>query len=90
MQRFRKFYFIRRNRRRKGVINFTLPKRSDAKKKRNVAVSVNTVGGNGRSVGQVKKRWTDMKSAVIDQQRRSMTTGGGCPLPEIHYEDVIR
>ena len=31
-----------------------------------------------------------MKSAVIDQQRRSMKTGGGCPFPEIHYEDVIR
>ena len=29
-----------------------------------------------------------MKYAVW--HRRSMSTGGGCPLPEIHYEDVIR
>ena len=36
-KKFRKFDFIRRNRKRKGLINFTLPKRSDAKKKRNVA-----------------------------------------------------
>ena len=43
-----------------------------------IADSVNAVGGNGRSVRQVKKRWTDMKSAVIDRQCRSMTTGGGC------------
>ena len=44
-----------------------------------IADSVNAVavGGNGRSVGQVKKRWKDVKSAVIDRQHRSMTTGGG-------------
>ena len=38
----------------------------------------------------MNKTWKDMKSAVIDRQRRSLTTGGGCPLPEIQYEDVIR
>ena len=34
-----------------------------------IADSVNgsAVGGNGRSVGQIKKRWKDMKSAVIDR-----------------------
>ena len=59
---------------------------------KHIADSVNAIGigGNGRSVGQVKKRWKDMKSAVIDRQRQSTETGGGCPLPEIQYEDIIR
>ena len=59
---------------------------------KHIADSVNAIGGNGRSVavGQVKKRWKDMKSAVIDRQRQSTKTGGGCPLPEIQYEDIIR
>ena len=40
-----------------------------------IANSVNALGSNGWSVGQVRKRWKDMKSAVIDRQHRSMTTG---------------
>ena len=56
MQLFRKFDFIRRNRKR--VINFTLPKRSEAEKKRNVD-SVNAVGGNGRSECRAGKKEVD-------------------------------
>ena len=44
---------------------------------KHIADSVNAIGGNGRSVGQVKKRWKDMKAAVIDRQRQSTKTGGG-------------
>ena len=57
---------------------------------KHIADSVNAIGGNGRSVGQVKKRWKDMKSAVIDRQRQRTKTGGGCPLQDIQYEDIIR
>ena len=59
---------------------------------KHIGDSVNAIGigGNGRSVGQVKKWWKDMKSAVIDRQRQSTKTGGGCSLPEIQYEDIIR
>ena len=41
-------------------------------------------------MGQVKKRWKDIKSAVIDRQWRCATTGVGGPLPEVPYEDMIR
>ena len=42
---------------------------------RNISDKVNAVGGNGRTVAQVKKRWKDMKQAVIEGQRKSTPTG---------------
>ena len=42
---------------------------------RNIADEVNAVGGNGRTVAQVKKRWKDVKQAVLERQRKSTATG---------------
>lgn len=55
-----------------------------------IADKVNAVGGHGRTVEQLKKRWKDMKAAVLERQRKSTGTGGGGPLPEVPYEDIIR
>ena len=56
---------------------------------RKIADKVNAVGGNGRAVAQVKKRWKDMKQAVLERQRKSTATGGGGPLPEVPYEELV-
>ena len=42
---------------------------------RTISDKVNAVGGTGRTVAQVKKRWKDMKQAVIEGQRKSTPTG---------------
>ena len=56
---------------------------------RKISDKVNVVGGNGRTVAQVKKRWKDMKQAVLERQRKSTATGGGGPLPEVPYEELV-
>ena len=56
---------------------------------RKIYDKVNAVGGNGRTVAQVKKRWKDMKQAVLERQRKSTATGWGGSLPEVPYEELV-
>ena len=47
------------------------------------------MGVNNRTVAQVEKRFKDMKHAVLDKKRRAAGTGGGGPLPDLPFEDLV-
>lgn len=50
---------------------------------------INAVGGNGREVEDVKKKWKDMKKAPIDRPNVMSKTGGGGKVPEVPFEELI-
>ena len=53
-----------------------------------ITEKINMIGGYGRKVEQVKKRWKDLKSAVL-RKRHAVSRGGNVQLPEVQFEDMI-
>ncbi|XP_022290481.2 uncharacterized protein LOC111102122 [Crassostrea virginica] len=53
-----------------------------------IVASINVLGGNGRTVKEVKKKWQDLqtqtKKKEVSRKRSLMQTGGGPPVPEIN------
>jgi hypothetical protein len=66
----------------------------DANKKKSqiwsdICEKVNAVGGNNRTLDQIKKRWKDTKKAVLDKNQLVKKTGGGPAAPPLPFEDVV-
>ncbi|KAK7503393.1 hypothetical protein BaRGS_00005314 [Batillaria attramentaria] len=55
----------------------------------NITEKVNAVGGNARTVEQVKKRWKDLKMSVLKWKQEASATGGGPAPPPQPYEDLV-
>ncbi|KAL8588938.1 hypothetical protein ACOMHN_012976 [Nucella lapillus] len=47
------------------------------------------VGANGRTPEQIKKRWKDVKQAVIKRKQQLAETSGGPPPPPLSFEDAV-
>ncbi|XP_076462583.1 uncharacterized protein LOC143294948 isoform X1 [Babylonia areolata] len=54
-----------------------------------ITEKVNAVGGNARSVEQVRKRWKDLKASVIKKKQETAKTGGGPAPPPLPFEDLV-
>ncbi|KAL8610446.1 hypothetical protein ACOMHN_035163 [Nucella lapillus] len=54
-----------------------------------ITTRVNAVGANGRTPEQIKKRWKDVKQAVIKRKQQLAETGGGPPPPPLPFEDAV-